>query len=400
MITYRTKVLAYQRCPRSRYLLFEANGTGYEKVKVAAPLVTGGAAHEGFPFLLRGEGESAAIRAALQAFDETVSEHKGIEGSAERFQIEEQRALAEALVLIASRKVVPKLLETYEILEIEKQDVIDIDRSIQFMAIPDALMRSKEDGGLYILSWKTPASIPRRGGPRIDMQGMSEAWAIQHRLEEPVFGIQMAYILKGRRDDFDLPSGETIKRHTSPLVWGYEDHNGDEVSGYYWRCTEPHPMRKSKWYPKGLCETPGKRHKRTGSWELFSVWNRYPNLADWIDSQGVDLDTEWALPEPYLRRRDRIASWERQMIHQERKILQDLKSIKDLQDSTSYPGKEDIIEYYLDLAFPQHTENYCENLYGRQCPAYDICHLDVQPNDSPLYQIRQEVKHKLPEDED
>src|SRR6185369_4864922 len=154
------------------------------------------------------------------------------------------------LVRLAGLRVVPRLLEIYEVLEVERLDTrilhaevggdylsaelqaaLDIHGEpgfqITWRSIPDALLRSRSDGGLYLLSWKTCSSLPFDDDARVDMQGVSEAWAIQGRLDTwaqdmldgksgppgwfwpeyprgsppKIRGVQMVYLVKGQRRD-------------------------------------------------------------------------------------------------------------------------------------------------------------------------------------------------------
>ena len=395
----RTRLLAYQRCPRSRYWLHEADGHGWEPRKLAVPLATGAAVHTGLAGLLGGEKISSVVNVTLGKYDAECTarglEVAQLEDSSQVYQ--EQRALVEALLRLAASRVVPSLLETYEVLEIEKQDEVEMLPGLMWRSIPDGLLRHRESGDLYLLSWKTPADLPRRANPRIDMQGLSEAWAWEtaHPGAGQIRGVQMVYLLKGRKvklhEAEEGPASSGAKRHDSALVWGWRNaaSEGSEEWGAsrYWTCLEPHSMRRSQYYPDGVCSG-GRRHNRPGNWELFPAWVG-PGIGPWLDwlaeNDPAELDRSWCLPPPNFRQRGDLEAWLRQAQSEEAEIRYGL-SMEQAED-------------WLDWAFPQHTEKWCLDTYGRQCAAYPICWEGVDPAHSELYQIKtQREAHKAEEE--
>lgn len=482
--TSRSRHSDWLRCNRARWWLHEAGGTGYESVKVAIPLATGGSVHIGVAELLRGRGTEAAVNAAIDDYEQKVS-GRGLDLAdleSQSFVFGEQKALVEALVRLAGMRVVPRILEIYEVLEVERLDTVEMaggrcrtcngagfvdvnpggipegegcpdcslygGPSVVWRSIPDALLRKRDDGGLYILSWKTASEVPRDDDARVDHQGLSEAWSVEKRLEQywhdwstgigvdglvawtdsgrpewfyqraggvvpkeingelynsvefPVWaappkirGVQMVYLVKGQRRDAgkEAAAAGALKKTASPLIYGYQDATGPVPKyawGTYWRCSQPHPMRKSQWYPTGMCPGDGRDHKRGDEWKSFPVWTSL-GVKTWMEmldsglitpEAGDALDQQWALPVPNFRTMEAMSDWEEQTRTTEERMAADSRAIK--------AGR---MSLNASIFGSQATEQ-CNHWFGRRCPAWDLCwgppHIADDPVGSGLYQIK------------
>ena len=312
LLTSRSRILTRQRCARARYWMDEAFGTGFSPVKVAIPLATGGAVHAGLKTLMLQaldipgmlDIEDAVEDAVLEFKSECENRQLDLDAlESQSFVYAEQLALTEALVRLAGTRVIPRLLELYEVLEVERLDTAPLVQdddvhdtrdafSVLFRSIPDALVRSRADGDLYVISWKTTSeySASRDQDARTDMQGLSEAWALEKRLarwqdrlteardivhpierhnvedydgetldEIPAWfrehvanggtsairGVQMIYLVKGPRRK--NPDGTYATQ--SPLIKGLRRSDPTGLSApefateRYYTCTEPHPFK-------------------------------------------------------------------------------------------------------------------------------------------------------------
>ena len=156
---------------------------------------------------------------------------------------QEQSALVEGLVRAYARRRLRPLLEEFEVLEVEREGTWKLGQrvyeehvagashtthgSIVFCSRPDALLRSRLDHGLYLLSFKTAASWDYRKekDAQHDAQGLSEGIDVERRLGERVVGIRYEYILKGERwRDRDLSArfGLDVRSQKSHLLRAYE----------------------------------------------------------------------------------------------------------------------------------------------------------------------------------
>lgn len=226
-------------------------------------------------------------------------------------------------------------------------------------------------------------------------------WArsYEHNLPTEVRGVQMVFLIKGRKVPISEDANPTDtatndykqKRLDSPLIWGYQDNSFPPklAASRYYNCTHTHPMRKSKWYPSGQCEQPGKLHKRGDEWKSFPVWTASGGVEEWIHSlhnhntcaeDGDVLDRSWTMPIPFFRTSQQIISWRRQAMAQEERIADTLQVASDNSDS---PPTDRLPLQLLDAVFPQYTHN-CNSFYGGQCPCYDLCWGPAQIAQDPL----------------
>jgi len=410
MISHRSKVVMAQQCPRMRYYLGEYEGSGLSPAEPSIFLATGGAVHKGLAEILNAYQQTGFREytprfedsAAQAAFEEFGIRTESIANFSNTSVWTEQINLSENLVRLAARTIVPKLLETYEILEIEHSGMVTLENpngeDIEFHFTPDALLRDRASGRLFVLSWKTASFLPREEETRVDLQGITETWGEQSRANYAA-GVQMAYLIKGPRVKF----GDS-KRQDSSLVWGWRSvESGELVPSYHWTCNAPHRYgRKTKNFPEGIlqCEGNGRKHERPGEWELAPVWNEYISLREWMDKIPEDiLNKLWVLPAPIIRRPSHIDSYIRQMRSQEFRIADALSRIKLIDEAIGSETDPEISGYLenakaeiLDEDFPQNGTAFGCKLFGSPCPAREICfgpsHISADPIGSGLYTKR------------
>ena len=130
----------------------------------------------------------------------TSSRRSGAEQFEEYLWLE-QCALVEGMVRAWARRRMPALLEEFEVLEVEREGMWELaswkpgwpmapqdehDISLMFMSRPDALLLSRRDHSLYILSFKTAAQWDVRKGRAAehDLQGLTEGIEVERRLGE------------------------------------------------------------------------------------------------------------------------------------------------------------------------------------------------------------------------
>src|SRR5271156_3225349 len=220
METDRSRMLSYQRCPRERYLAYHHLGTGLQKKSKGLPLQFGSAFHEGCEVLLTlnpreylctnppTTNVDLAVQRAHNFLREQFDNHAisfdnetpdDIQKAMEYGQ-EEQMALAEGLLRGWWVYEGEAFLENFEVIEVEQEGRATLAGSVQgqcpncrdnscykhdndlvLMFRPDALVRDKQSGDLYVISWKTCATFQKRNidQAKHDMQSISEVWGWQ-----------------------------------------------------------------------------------------------------------------------------------------------------------------------------------------------------------------------------
>jgi hypothetical protein len=441
--TDRSRTLEFQRCPRARYLQYEHRGRGIVPARLNVPLTVGTWVHVGLGNLLTqsmqtptlGEfnleaGTMAtsvtvdvdlAVKEALAGYDEQVSSRGlNLEANADlNYVYSEQRALIEAMIRAYALRQLPRLLEEYMVLEVEREDEFplgivastgdqpfDYDpHTLHWMSRADGLLLHRRDGDLYVLSYKTAANWDARkeSENNHDMQGLSEVVAVEKRLvriwermrvvrdyanrlgvpfdrfvgmhpalvdllsrpEPPkVQGVKMEFLLKGerRRDKY---TDRWLQY--SPLVraWRQRGITPDDDK-YSWRY---------EW--EEIDENTGlTRTRRLGKgWEPFYAWELEGGVKEWVaklarnevqPEAGDCLEGQFVLPIPYFRHADDMARWQRQVRWQETENARASIQIRQTIEKHGFAAAEEL----LDQAYPQHTRA-CD--WPVRCAYQEIC---------------------------
>ena len=357
IVTSRSAVSTYLQCPRRRYLAYEApNGTstpGWERRRLALPLVTGIYVHKGLEAALRGDEPSVAASAARAAYLAEVAE-RGLaveEGSDEASVVDEQAAHVEALVLAWCRVRLPKWLDEYEVIEVEAEDRVPLAEDVTLAVRADAIVKRKYDGRMFVVNFKTVGQADDRWlrAWEVDMQLMTELLAAERRHGGTFGGVIIEGLIKGRRMPEKNSTGDTIGyRDSTPLLYGYK--------------TDANPPLAQLEY--------GWEYTRRKGWYRFPVWKE--TFASQGAASSLDYWINW-LPEevvegcfitvpPIMRDGDRIDHKVAQIVHLERDILDGVTQANRRSGSS--------LLAILDESFPQ-NEHACT--YPSKCSHYSIC---------------------------
>lgn len=405
----RSRIIAFQRCPRERYLAYHHLGKGLQRKAKSLPLQVGSAFHTGAELLLRGNIDGAVL--AAQLYLSNAFQEKGVSVDSEEssdqsliYSAQEQVALTEALIRAWGLEKLPQFLQDFEVLEVEREgravltgidtgDAIPQMEALVLMFRPDALVRDRLSGDLYVVSWKTASTYNKRTLQqcKTDMQSMSEVWGLQAQsdpdYQTKIEGVLYLFMVKGKRslDDWD----QQWKQGTHLIyAWKKVKPSIDEFDdGWSWTY---------KW-PK----EDGSGNSTLGKgWKKVSVWDNYPGgVKAWIDALHNrevfprHLDPfESVFPQslPVERRVDEVEHWKRQVVAQEMRVATYVESLAD------WDSSPELFQEFLDERFPQHT-GACHQYSG--CQFIPICHEGIQPEENELYTIRS-ANHPESEDSD
>jgi hypothetical protein len=473
----RSRLLTAQTCPRMRWLSYEYRGRGISPRTYPIPLITGIAVHEGLSWLLKAnldktfigwcnncksalewevtmmdwvaaEGQNflcgecrlpvqvtsrylqpavveIAVFAALTSFDRGVSKRQLALDSDEDpgYAYLEQRALVEALVRVYALVQLPRLVEEYEILEVERDEVWrDFAPGVDFMFKADGLLKHRDTGDLHILSFKTASQYGKLNddSARYDVQGLSELAGIENRLREEwesnplnrctnhpdllatgtngfynlcvecvelwkkrgnrpneslpsqpprIEAIRMEYLIKGPRlkDNYD---GGT-KKQNSFLVrpWMKVTNLGENLYSWRWE------------YEDDLGQ---KKRLSARDWKRVNIWEHMP-IAEWVrmlHNQEVfpnpdfyfesPLEEVVKTPVPYMRQQREILDFLEQAREQESNISKHVKLVEMVDDEAERRSR-------LNRFFPQFRAN-CQMQFGLPCGYIDVCHNGLSPD--------------------
>ncbi len=403
--TSRSAAITHQRCPRRRYLNYHYEGTGITKTRLAAPLATGGYTHMALAALLQGASATDAAGAATEKYHaECSARGLDLESTEDQLQVaREQSSLVEAFTHLAARRIIPALREEYEIVDVEREEWFVLYEDSALVVVmevrSDGLLREKAQTpltegmpcDLYVLSWKTAASWDRRKAreAKVDMQGLSESYAIELRIGEPVMGAKMVHLLKGKRKEYPEDSGHYIQ--SSPLVHAWMNGSGPKPE-FAWAFNWKDQDQVNDW---------GRpvSHRLGKGWKHVFIPDVMP-VAEWIqmldegevqEEAGDCLERQFISPMPEPRSPEQKAAWLRQMETQEVAIasyVDQLEIARKYNPGASNHGEsERNIAEMLDAMFPQFTHS-CN--YPSQCAFWEICWSSEEvDNPITLYQIRE-----------
>lgn len=371
--------------------------SGISPERRSVPLLTGGAVHVGLAtLLLRG---AAVFEVELAVAAATAAYRQELEGccidirSTEEAQyvVAEQLALTEALVRLAALRVVPGLLERYEVVWVERDLQQPLAEGVVLRGRCDGLLRERASGDLFVLSWKTKGSsrLDDRAleDAQHDDQGLSETWLVERWLEAewreieadaknademaPGFpretsGVLMCWLLKGDRRESSKGSG--VWQQTSPLIRAYRRFKPDGEPEYAW----------SYYWDDA---TGG--HKLGKGWVKVDMWTEPGGIKGWVErlaaggvqpEAGDCLSEQFVMPAPYYRQPGDVTDWVADAVDQETEALERRnKSWKDgsmprrqHRHSCSYPGR--CAYYKLCWGSQYDKEHPLEAGYVRRTP--------------------------------
>lgn len=398
----RSRVLDFQACPRRRYYGHHFNGQGIQPKRKALPLVFGSAFHNAAEVFLTGGDVDEAVAKAHLFLDLTFS-MEGVDWNEEKqtvYGVAEQKAIVEGLIrgwCISQRD---QFLETFEVLEVEKEGRADLGQDVTLMFRPDALVREKATGDIYVVSWKTASTFGKWtvDSANIDMQSLSEVWGTKQTLRIccdcgksvtedadcpcegaisigslSLEGTLYLFAVKGQRrmDDF-----LGFKTQRTPLVYGWKKLESDEFGIHDWS------------HSFNYVDDEGKNRRLGKGWKLVPIWEEYPGgVKQWIADLAANkitprnvnvFDNVFPQMMPVSRRADEIESWKRQVVSQEGRVRQRVRAIE-----------ADPTDEVLDREMPQHTARCYD--YQHPCSFLPICTrpaVKADPLGSGLFEIR------------
>jgi hypothetical protein len=359
----KTKIDAFDKCPRYGYLNYYYNGTGIDVDGVrGAELALGVAIHKGVEVLFKGLSIEAAILAAFNEFDLERA------GAPETPLTMEQRLVIEASLRLWASVRLPQLLEEYEHVYGEREMTVNLSDVVSLYARPDAILRSKADGRWVNWSLKTERSHGAIKHPSalIDTGGLTESACIAIELGngdlKQVMGSLMEYIIVGKPDDEE------------PIIWNHlirgwrrpADMGGYD---YAWRYKFPNPDF-DPYGPKSAKTNPEymSLQKRDG-WERFNATSYPDGIAGWVRDLIAHKFVPYHMdpvqeviyaPLPYVRTESAVASFVEQTIS----------------EYSSLEAKVERVasgEATLDAAFPKRRQNCLRMGEKWRCKMWSIC---------------------------
>lgn len=250
-----SRVSAREDCPYRRYVEYHYNQVGVTRAAHRAPLLEGSAVHEGLAVLLQGGNEEEAVQKAVGYYRQAVLDRGVVpeDDTPDAFFVDEQAALAEALIRAANRTVIPQILEQYQIEAVEQEYTVHLGEGqvmgpdgeqhtvlLNWMSRADWVGRNLQTGMLELGNWKTAKRFDERENLRIevDNQTAGELYAAQSFFREPVAGVNYIYLLKGERRKDPSKGFWVTYNH---LIRGWHKHAdvGGMTFAWRWEVKDP-----------------------------------------------------------------------------------------------------------------------------------------------------------------
>lgn len=402
IVTSRSAYVAYLRCPRLRYWLYEAeNGTGtrgWDRQAQAIPLSTGIWCHAVAQGLLLAARQNAlgavlsvryirdavdpqpvpqdaatVILGAKEAYLAEVADRGlelGAEGdTAQSWIAQEQAALLEAFGWAFQRVVLPRLLETYELIDVEREERTLLAGDVTLASRCDAVLRRREDGKLFVWNLKTGGRVKEQAWQAqwlYDTQVTTETLAVERRLGEKVWGVLIEGFDTGARVDCYSDTLKEVREGTrregvpivrcqrSRLLYGYkcEDVPGRPTL-YDWEGTTRKGWGRFAVYDEKFAQAIGLVVGET------RVATGMSPVEYWVNWLPVEVVAAQFVPlEPILTNDRTIAAKTEQIVATEHVIHGLRRELEKGFDT-------------LDSAFPQNNGYEC-----LRCGAKDLCWLE------------------------
>jgi hypothetical protein len=368
-LTDRSRISAREDCERKRYLNYDfdvdGNMMGLQRRETSLALLDGTELHEAHARLLafhaglpEGVSLDETVNAMRGSFHKVIEE-RGVHGDWDySILIEEQLALLEGLLRTFELKWIPRLLEEFDIVTIEKPMDWELAPGLVQKLRFDVVMRRKSDSQLVILDYKT-------------MKYGSDAWA--QKLErsrqtslyilaaQEMFGesVEIAYLglIKGsnRKDTaFSSPFfGQRIQ--SSAFCYAYKLSGGDG------------DVYTSKYTSKK-----GFKKVRTYEQMPMSEW------VKWLENNESDeLDKIFIFAPPFNPTPRQMARVRDLVVREELEYVQNIRRYQEMREKGITTGSDDLLDKadaFLDLIAAPMREDSCFK-YGdeHRCEFYDIC---------------------------
>jgi hypothetical protein len=306
----------------------------------------------------------------------------GIEEEDLEFFLKEQQFLLEGLVRGWVKTRLPRILEEYEVVEVEKECKWELAPNLIQMLRVDALLRRKVDGVIFILEFKT-TSFPGYDWQQQwehNIQLLSYTGAVTDIYGEPCGGVLIEGLVKGTRKNETAASSpfNGRKLQQSPFCYLYRGVTQD--GGY-------------------LYETGWKK-----GWTKVATFEEFDSVTTLMGVlDDYTIENQFIAMPPICPLQEEVWRWRRQVTAAETRFVLNLQEVqKSVAWILEAEGNEDdarmVEEDLLDQYFPQH-DNACRK-YGSACKFLELCFnpgVAEDPLGSGLFQIR--VPHHSTENE-
>ena len=437
--TSRSAALAYQTCKRKRFYAYHWGNHGLSSEAIDLYLETGTSIHRGLQNLLEhcrlehpdGSFEeqciNQSVELAINLFREDISKAsislKDTEYAQASWIIAEHECLIEGLIRAFAIKRLPSLLNEYEILSVEKDEIFyEFSNEVFWQSKADAEFLTKDYSlGVVVCSIKTASEYADNTIRNLltDMQGNSEWASVQARLLREFNEFQS--IMESGNTEW---IAEQVKNnpYTNYFIWCNENNQLPKVYAVQyehlvtgeWRDDDKTGLRKRRSFlvhpyklsmmgtfnifgntkvtsPSTDYKWKVNAGKQPKGWEKINIWEDI-GVLNWINmlaqgqvqpEEGDPLDNIIRTSELIFRDRNdgaQLKEWYESTKYQEEDIAYKLNELEEVAEICKRKNDWSDYELRLNQFFPKETQT-CWNYYGRHCEYARICHEMYNIND-------------------
>lgn len=430
IFTSRSAILAFKTCHYKRLLQYHLEGSGFTGGAMPLDLLIGTICHRGIQHLLEhcrinhpdGKFDEGCIDEAVdkakELWRDILSKQSLALYSGEEDRLDwilaEQETLFEGLIRAFALRRLPTILDEYEILEVEKEEISTVFSSIvTLLGKCDGLFLRKHDNKLVILSLKTAsmfADVIERDILH-DMQGVSEWFLVQERINKAWIIWNSGLVVR----DEDLDSQKFIKDYYwlknfticpkifavqyEYLIKGQRKQDPYNSGIYKQQSFLCHPLKldaiPTMNFSTGIIINPDEYKWKWGAGKYSKGWNKCDiweeiGIKNWIEmlalgqvqpEEGHPFDKILITPDLIVRDEREIEEWLVSTRFQEEQIAEHLRDIANctMEGWESESTEEDIQankKYVQELLWQHFDKNTlsCHNFYGKDCLFSRHCH--------------------------
>lgn len=293
----RTRLTKGAGCEYSRFLAFHGgpNGTGLSVKGRYIPLATGTHIHSILAGLLgvgttygtisreyQDQGRKVIAEVVKGYLKETSPFlDANPEATEQAFIAKEQAWLVECLGWVLLLHAVPKLLEEWEVVEVEGEALGVVDGWLGIMSRPDLVLRSRADQTLAVVDAKStddPYDQEFITDWDCNPQLTIATWALEEKLGESIPWYYILGIAKGQRRATYNPETQGYtgpKRQATPLCYAYHKPG----------CP---PLEAEEWKFHGEWWEDGRKRKVGKDFTKVPVWESGLTAEEWVKKFSVE----------------------------------------------------------------------------------------------------------------
>jgi hypothetical protein len=360
----RSRIVDRENCERKRYLAFDfdLNGSttrGIQRKEMSLPLLNGDELHIAHARVLGGQDIDSVVKQIMTSYESRVKT-RGIYGEANPTQlIREQSNLLSAMLIAFAYVWLPRILDEYDVVTIEKPERWEIAPGLMVSFRFDTMLRRKSDGQLVTLDYKSMPYISEGWAQKMERSRQTSLYVAgaQELYGEPV---EIAYLgtVKGtwRKDTARSSPFYEQKIQASPYLYAYTLKGG--VGDVY-----------------QTAYTSKKGFQKVRTYEEMPI----REWMDWMWHNERDVVNEqFTFVPPFSQTPQEMARIRALVVHEELEYLENIDRYHAMRDEALKTGNEALLakaQEFLDLVAAPMRDEHCF-IYGMEnkCAFYNICH--------------------------